>query len=266
MTSSSSNSAALTVLRASGVDHKTFLQGQLTQDIQLLSEDRPAMLAASCDAKGRVLAVLTVVHDPEGTLIVIRSDIADDWIETVLRYRLRAKVDIDTVQDRAIHRNDLDTPGLFELTQQAGTPAPLRWRVGDSVEHIAKAIGDPFEYSTARRHRLLAGIAEPGPLTVGKFTPHMLGLQHQNAISFNKGCYTGQEIVARTEHLGAAKRGPIIIASNDGSTLIEGTNVLADDKKLGVIASAEDSLAIAVVNLGVDDALSTADGRALRRV
>ena len=139
-------------------------------------------------------------------------------------------------------------------------------RGGAGGEYLSPATPGQDTAGDMRLHRLLAGIAEPGPETVGNYTPHMLGLQHLNAISFNKGCYTGQEIVARTEHLGAAKRGPLLLSTDGGAPLTEGADVFGSDRKLGTIAASADRFGIAVINLDYEGDITTTDGRSLQRV
>jgi folate-binding Fe-S cluster repair protein YgfZ len=85
-----------------GEDRETFLQGQLTQDLGSLTPAAPVRFAASCDPKGRVLALLTLIRDGDGLYVALRADRADDWLAHILRYRLRARVDIAPTADRRL--------------------------------------------------------------------------------------------------------------------------------------------------------------------
>lgn len=74
----------------------------------------------------------------------------------------------------------------------------------DAIARIG--LGAPQTAAEWHAARIAAGIADVDSDTSGKFTPHMLNLDRLGAVSFDKGCYTGQEVIARTEHLGNAKR------------------------------------------------------------
>ncbi len=128
----------LTLLEVTGEDRETFLQGQLTQDLATLTAASPVRFAASCDAKGRVLAVLTLIRDGDRLFAALRADRADDWLAHVLRYRLRAKVDLvparthrlvahGTRQARGASPAD-GTPSASSGPQSGGVPcATRRW-------------------------------------------------------------------------------------------------------------------------------------------
>ena len=92
----------LTLLEVTGEDREDFLQGQLTQDLRTLTATAPVRFAASCDPKGRVLAVLTLVRFGDRLLAALRADRADDWLAHILRYRLRARVEIAPCESHRI--------------------------------------------------------------------------------------------------------------------------------------------------------------------
>ena len=265
-----SSACWLSLLSISGDDRVSFLQGQLTQDVSLLSNDRPTTLAASCDAKGRVLAVLTLMYTPDTLYAAIRHDLRDTWVAHVLRYRMRAKVDITDAQDIVLNANEPAAEG-FDPRQPDGA-APLfddglpAWRFGQLGEALSRDHDPLLTNDRWRQLRLRAGVADVGPATSGAFTPHMLNLDRLGAISFRKGCYTGQEVVARTEHLGAVKRRAWLLQADGDAPLTEGATISADGRSAGRIAAASGNLAIAV--LGNDYAsapLTLEDGRPLVR-
>ncbi len=262
----------LSLLQITGDDRISFLQGQLTQDVAALSPDRPVALAASCDAKGRVLAVLTLVYSPDVLYAAVRRDVAQTWVEHVLRYRMRAKVDITPCDDRILTDGPADA-SLFDPRQPDGPATThgdgsIRWQLGQLSEALQEPSADtPISDNLAwRKARLQAGIADIGPASSGSFTPHMLNLDRLSAISFSKGCYTGQEVVARTEHLGAVKRRAWLLRSGDGSALEDGASVIGNDRAVGRIAVSAGDLGLAVLsNDAAGAALTLEDGRALSR-
>ena len=238
--SSSADTHWQRVLRISGEDRVDFLQGQLTQDLTRLSTDQPALFAASCDPKGRVLAILLLFWRPDEVLACLRHDIADEWVAHVSKYRLRAKVDITAANDLQVR-----------ASRKPNTDAIAQWSFANVNEAIVSADVTPedsdLQDAVWRKTRLQARLAEVGPTTSGKFTPHMLALDELDAISFNKGCYTGQEVVARTEHLGAGKRRVHLLNSTDGSDINEGDSVNGSAGKVGQVAAAAGASALVVM-------------------
>ena len=155
------------VIEAGGADAESFLQGQLTQDVAELVEGSPAR-AAICNPKGRVLATLWLARTADACLLVVADGIADALMQRLTMYRLRAKVTLEWL--------DYDWRTLLPATDHDRESL---------VRHGIPLIDDANSEA---------------------FTAHMLNLDKLGAISFTKGCYTGQEVIARTENLGKSKR------------------------------------------------------------
>jgi len=153
-------------ITVSGADAVGFLQGQLTQDVGRLAHEG-RLLAAWCDPKGRVIAVVRLLDLGDSIGMIVPAALAERLVERLKLYRLRSKVDF-AVSDPA-----------------AGAVLPSEADIASLVD---------------------AGVAHIDESNSALFTPHMLNLDHLGAISFTKGCYTGQEIVARTEHRGRSRR------------------------------------------------------------
>lgn len=257
----------LTLFEVTGEDREAFLQGQLTQDLATLTAEAPVRFGASCDPKGRVLALLTLIRDGDRLFVALRADRADAWLAHILRYRLRARVDIAPAVDHRLIAHDAppDWGPLSDQGSAAAGDGPLAWRVGAIAEALLPVDAEPpagvIDNVAWRRARIDAGIADVGPAAAGEFTPHMLSLDRIEAISFSKGCYTGQEVVARTEHLGKVKRRARRIASNEGG-LEEGAAVIAAGRTVGRVAVAMGDAGLAVLP-ELDDAAALAldDGR-----
>jgi folate-binding protein YgfZ len=150
-------------IRFSGPDARTFLQGQLTNDLRLLTPDNP-LLAAYCTPQGRVISVLQLTEDADGILAHLPASLVDTTIAKLRKYVLRAKV------------------------------------------AMASAAGGPPETNDSRLRDIEAGRPQVYPETSETFVAQMLNLDLLDGISFNKGCYTGQEIVARAHFRGQVKR------------------------------------------------------------
>jgi hypothetical protein len=225
------------VVAVSGRDARSFLQGQLTNDLLGL-ERHPGLLAAACNRDGRVLEILRLASRGDAVLIVVRRSLATPLIARMSKSVLRAEVSIEDGSDALVVAGMLVAPSGGSLSPAeaetagvtvmvagskrlllAGPPASLEW-----VLHGAeRASPDDWE-----RACILDGEPTVYPETVGNWIPQMLNLDLLSAVSFTKGCYVGQEIVARTQHLGRIKRrmmryaGPAGVPCPPGLTLFSG--------------------------------------------
>lgn len=159
------------MIAARGDDAETFLQGQLSNDITAAGTDN-ALLAAWCNPKGRVVCLLQVLKIDGGYGLILPSEMASSVLQRLTLFRFRSKVEF----------------GLEPVHPAAG------------IENTSASLNAWLE------RQILSGMPEIWLAQSEKFTPHMLNLDLLNAISFDKGCYTGQEIVARTHYRGASKR------------------------------------------------------------
>jgi len=200
-------------LAVTGADRIGFLQGQLTQDVQRLDRD-PILTAAWCNPKGRVIALVTLVSDGDRVLAFLPGWQADDFAERLLRYRLRA--DVHIAAEPGVRLAAVDSgPGGVQLPE--GEPVlairplpgsdPRVMEICATATHVDELDPDTLLSCAAWNLACIrAGRPALHPDTVEAFTPHMLNLDLLDAISFGKGCYTGQEVVARTENLGRPSR------------------------------------------------------------
>lgn len=253
------------LLRIAGADREAFLQGQLTQDVSRLQE-RPSLPAAWCSAKGRVVVTLQLIGLGDAVGLVLPAGSAESACRRLQMYRLRSKVDIDPVPgldiaayaEAAIEDALLAAgarPAAESLSVAAGAGLVCR-RLGDGVIEVCgtssagESAGiDPasaLDPVTWHRARILAGLVEIDVNTTKRFTPHMLNLDRVAAISFTKGCYTGQEVVARTENLGRVKR-RINRYRLEGVEARIGDRLHAGDNDLGEIVNVAGDLCLALV-------------------
>ncbi|MEL7310633.1 MAG: hypothetical protein AAFN07_03920 [Pseudomonadota bacterium] len=257
----------LQVVRCTGSDRTTFLQGQLTQDVQRLDEATPALPAACCDPKGRVIATITLVWLPDEILMLVHHELAQPLIEHLSRYRLRANVQFEVAQDFAVAPT---------LARHTGHEIALwrkeenGWRIGVMHEQIVAAEDadqhSGIDESRWRKLRLVAGVLDLPSASSAQFTAHMLNLDKIGAISFNKGCYTGQEIVARTEHRGTVKRRARLLRLVDRTpkAVDAGQSITIDGRKVGTVVVAADATIAAVCGeITHADRLKLDDGRSV---
>jgi folate-binding protein YgfZ len=193
------------VISVSGRDAVEFLQGQLTQDINLVRESA-GLPAAWCNAKGRVIATMELRSERGALELIVADNIAEDICVKFAMFRFRSQVEFEI-------RDDISNDGISDDDRKL-------------------ALVD-------------AGIAVIAKENSEKFTPHMLNLDRLGAISFSKGCYTGQEVVARTEHLGASKRRLMRYQTNLDSAVV-GDKLTIDGQNTGEVVNVAGNRLLAV--------------------
>lgn len=224
------DATAYAVLRLDGPDAAPFLQGQSTQNLLTWASGETA-LTAVLTPQGRVLALPHVRRVTDGLRLLLPADLVEPLRAHLSRYVLRAKVRL---------RSDVPSPDDLSALADVGTPSA----------------------------RVRAGLAEISAVTSGEWIPQMLNLDLIGAISFTKGCYTGQEIVARTQHLGRIKR-RMLRYTLDGNVPLRLEPLYHAGSKIGEVvigARTEDCTeCLAVINLDARDLpLTLTDGRVCR--
>ena len=210
------------VIRAEGEDAARFLHGQLTQDFALLGLSE-ARLAALCNAKGRMLASFIGCRRSGGDiLLVCRSDILAATLKRLSMFVLRAKVRLSDAST-AFQLYGAAGPALAALADAqpapwqalpagpghliglypaAGTARAL-WiaPAGEALPPVPVLAPALWAWSEVR-----SGIAPISAPIVEAFVPQMLNYESVDGVSFKKGCYPGQEVVARSQFRGTLKR------------------------------------------------------------
>jgi tRNA-modifying protein YgfZ len=211
---------SLGTLLVSGADARTFLQGQLSADIDALTPAH-AMLASCNSAQGRVQAVLWLVERSDGIALILPAPLAERIATRLRKYVLRSKVKIDV----APAASDLTEPPAYRERD---------WRLAG----------------------IRVGLPQVYPATYETFVAQMLNLDLLGGISFEKGCYTGQEIIARTHFRGAVKRRMFRFECACPPPT-PGTRVLAGEQHAGDVVDAAATGAgcelLAVINLAQQD-------------
>ena len=246
------------VIALSGRDASAFAQAQLMNDLKLLAPGR-WQWTGWLTPKGRVIALFALVKFDEETLWLLVPDADPVTLASALqRFVFRAKVAIAV-------RDDLHVEGAFALSSQArgnelaGDPISgieLDFS-GDAGPRTLRIVPDSTaSHDAVWTQRWAAFDVEHGlprlPSSQSdRWTPQQLSLDRLNAFSVKKGCYPGQEIVARTHFLGKVKRGLALVEGNEA--MRAGDDLLAGGQPLGhLVASADDGerhLALAVVPL-----------------
>jgi folate-binding protein YgfZ len=221
----------LSLIRARGTDTQNFLNGQLSNDLRLLDATH-SQLAAWCSPKGRMLAIFQLFRRGDDTLLQLPASLVETTLKRLKMFVLRAKVTLDrvdnelvslgisgleaekllrdaagfapTVVDGCETRNDITAIKIsgpqprFEIIAPADTARKL-W---DAFKNKAAPVGPPVWQWLD----IMAGIPSVVPETSEAFVPQMTNLEILGGVNFKKGCYPGQEIVARMQYLGKLKQ------------------------------------------------------------
>jgi tRNA-modifying protein YgfZ len=232
----------LGTLRFSGAEVEKFLQGQLSNDVSTLTAG--ALLRAGVhNPQGRTLALLGLVRADQGDILALLPRELLPAIATHLRrYLLRAKVTIS--DDSAQYR-------VLGLARAAAAGALSGRQVGYGPAHESRALviqnalepPPPVPLLSREQWRALdiaAGLAQVYSATSGQFVAQMLNLDCIDAISVSKGCYTGQEVIARAHYRGRIKRRLQRFVSRAALRLAAGdSGVLADGRSFRVVEATQ---------------------------
>jgi len=256
------------LVNITGADTDTFLQGQLTQDITRLGEDL-ALGSAWCNPKGRVVVTMTMIRSDNGIDLLLPEDIAGQFLQRVSIYIMRADVKLALANDYLFVAAQSDRD--LEILQQAGlagTTAGACRRTGElrsvcictnprTIEVFGQAdalrqlkLQKTLDTGQWRAELIRNGKVQIDAANSEKYTPHMLSLDLAGSVSFGKGCYPGQEVVARTEHRGRSRR-RLARYECDASGHDVGDDLLDEQQIVGTVvnASGNDILAVTPVEL-----------------
>ncbi len=245
----------LGILRVQGEDAGSFLQGQLCNDVRLLNRNR-GQLTALCDPKGRLLAIAYALSPAPDTIeLILPQELTDTVAKVLARYVLRAKLGIENASDsiqfgslsgeaaavwlaaRQIDGSSLSPMDVAEVTDGR----VLRLHGTDSDCLLVQRGGtqpDAGIDGAWELRRIRAGEPAVYTATQGLFVAQMTNLDLLDAISFSKGCYTGQEVIARTQHLGRIKRRMLRFRATGRIAPAAGTALTANEQRVGTVVRA----------------------------
>lgn len=264
-------------LWAQGADARSFLQGQLSFDMERLTPER-IELAACSSPQGRVQAIVWLVERTDGIVLLLPQSMIEPTLARLRKYVLRAKVKLESGANRftVLGRLDASLDAPPRTHRQDGGRSWIQWPgLRPRVLCIAETTDAPAAPPLGvewRREDVGAGLPQVYPQTHEAFVAQMLNVDLLGGISFEKGCYTGQEIIARTHFRGAIKR-RMLRFSADVAAPPPGTRLVTDNQHAGDVVEAVDVAQgcelLAVVNLAKVDAaleIESAPGRVLQRL
>ena len=217
------------LIEVSGEDASTFLQGQITNDINLVNETT-SVYAGLCNPKGRLLAFFHILKLHDSFFLICPQCIAENIAKKLAMYVLRSKVVIAINTTIRLQGFEFAGEGLCDKVGFPENTNTMQSFLREGM-HVTRISGINPRYlcladnstittfMTAHKTHVVEKTCECWKQTSitnkipniyletqGKFIPQSLNLDLMNAINFKKGCYTGQEIVARTHYLGTVKK------------------------------------------------------------
>ena len=256
------------LLKLSGSDTQSFLQGQFSNDIDAL-EEGVVQLNAYCQHQGKIIALVWVMKKSEEFYVSLPSDLADVVTKRLSMFKMMSDVTITNVT------TEIFQLGVIEGDRQGLSPFELNAKQSvalvDDISEINFSSNEAWEQACIEN-----GVAEVTLDTSEQFVPQLLNLDiNEVGVSFTKGCYPGQEVVARLHYLGKSKRrmrqfeceGEVNIGDElvvAGSKSAKASGVVVRRVKLGAKSSF-----LATVEVAHEDdkiTLNDADGIELTRV
>ena len=205
-------------MSVTGADAREFLHAQLTNDIEHLAPGRAA-LAGWCSAKGRLLATFLVVPVQDGFLLQLAKDLVPSVLRRLSMFVLRSKVKIEDASSR--QQFGVWGGAQGEAFSVAGTSIQFENRrtlvISDKTPEGAQV--DESRWTLEEIH---AGRPLITAATQDMFVPQMVNYEKLGAVDFGKGCYPGQEVVARAQYRGEVKRRMVRLPAPAGAALAPG--------------------------------------------
>jgi len=254
------------LISVTGEDRIAFLQGQLTCDLEKLQTGQQT-LAAHCNPQGKAWTIVRTVVLEDRILLIQPSSVSEVQLPALKKYAAFSKVTIQKETEYKIFglagaksagyiAEEVDTAATHETSSLLDSGTILIKQPYPSLRYLAimknavaedllvdlKSKAEIFDDSLWNAMNIAAGVGFLEAETSAQFIPQMLNLQVLDGISFTKGCYIGQETIARAKYRGANKRAMFILTgrSNDCPTAGQTIEKLLNNnwKRVGTIVSA----------------------------
>ncbi len=261
------------IIKISGSETQSFLQSQFSNDVNLVTT-KQAQLNSYCSPKGRVLTLFTLFQIADDYYLQLPKSLLDSTLKRLTMFKMRADVHLEDISDNLpciglagtsaesvlsqyltnIPKSNYDCcteNGLtiIRLTNETTAITQPRFLIYGNSDTLANLWTKNSEQLTAIANQawsildIQSGIPSISNETVDAFVPQMLNLQLLNAVNFKKGCYPGQEIVARTQYLGKLKKRMYLLKSDSEELFSAGTDLSTenadDDQSKGKIVNCQ---------------------------
>lgn len=251
----------LCCIEISGDDAETFLQSQFTNDLDKLQpgQQQPG---AYCNPKGRALCLFRMLRTEDRWLMILPGELSDSIIKRLTLYRMRAKVSIELRESArilgVIHpRQVIDDIGAVEQGWQLDDHRLMVVTDNESNGWTGGELETEQDTGIWRLSEIVSGIPQVYLATTEQFIPQHINLDLIGGVSFGKGCYPGQEIVARLRYLGKLKQRMIAVAASGPLDCQVGDPVYSEGRgtrKAGQVVEAVefDAMHYALLSLSAD--------------
>ena len=240
-----------TCIQVSGEDSQKFLQGQFSNDITEVT-DSVYQYSSYSTNQGKVIAIFRILKNNQGYLLLINKDVAKYFIERLSMYILMSKVIIEEQKDCKIYgvlgksANNILLNNILKENEYikssdniilnnknkympAATIIKIKSNNSESDELLQSEINVDYNVNELIDNLLL--LPRITMATKETYIPQVLNLEDLNGINYKKGCYTGQEIVARTHYLGKIKKKIFLLEHNE-KDIDAGDKIHDDDGEL----------------------------------
>ena len=237
-----SHNTTLGAVCISGSDRLNFLQGQLTQDVANLKSGTP-LLAGWANAKGRLLCVTWLFEWQDQVWLIMPAELCAGVARRLSMFVLRTDAGITVSEHMLLPTDrqaaiDLIKPDDIDVSICFYSDNYFYFEISSGAGLLLGSTKEAADMADWRLTCIRAGLPLVWPATAESFVPQMLNLDLLNGISFTKGCYVGQEIVARTQNLGKIKRRMYGFTSELANSCNPGDSVYSDGKHSGEVVDA----------------------------
>lgn len=250
------------VVRISGPGAAKFVQGQFSQNVDEVIADQ-SLRAAACTPKGRAYCLTRLVRHQDDLLLDLDAALADATLTHLRKYLMLFRgTSMELMPDAGIvgligqaaaiavwgeAASSLSRPGqtlvsdsgiLIRVEDACGQIPRYEWWQLDSQQSMPAELTE-LSPDTWEASSIAAGVPWLTPETQEVYVPQMLNLQHLQGIHFKKGCYTGQEVIARMHFLGQLKKSLFRLSFQGSNTApAPGTRLMSGDKSVGEVVNA----------------------------
>ena len=261
----------LDVIVVKGKDAENFLQGQITNDIEIIKDENKAIYAGYCSPKGRLIAFFLIIKVRDNYYLFCPSSISEEISKKLSMYVMRSEVSLvkspentsyfsfygggeeernfkntwdalpNNLMETIQHPNEQNTTGLLSITKLPGENNRYfvlgeKESIGMLYKKVYPNLGG-LDSESWHASDIEAKIPNIFKESQDKFIPQSLNLDLIDAINFKKGCYTGQEIVARTHYLGKPKRRMFLGAISINEPPKVGDEIYVENEIIGQIVN-----------------------------